>query len=232
MDVYSSGGDVVMGTLRWEREAEERARKLQQQAEYGHKRRQLLFTEADIAARITALQLDLERQRAELARCTLDDEARHVSAGEWQNKVRKMRSADTVVAAPPAPGKRRAARISAKARTNDNREPQHGRKRTKTPAARETITTVVMRLYDAGKAPNSVKAIANLEAICRRYLKDSYKLEIVDVCEHPQRALADGVFVTPSLAKLWPAPTSNVIGNLSDTDNLLAALGLPATDLQ
>jgi circadian clock protein KaiB len=103
------------------------------------------------------------------------------------------------------------------------------RKRTKAAAARETVTTVVvMRLYVAGKAPNSIKAIANLEAICRRYLKDSYKLEIVDVCEHPQRALADGVLVTPSLAKLSPAPTSNVIGNLSDTDNLLAALGLPA----
>ena len=94
------------------------------------------------------------------------------------------------------------------------------------------MTVVVMRLYVAGKAPNSVKAIANLEAICRRYLKESYKLEIVDVCEHPQRALADGVFVTPSLAKLSPAPTSNIIGNLSDTNNLLAALGLPAGDLQ
>ena len=108
------------------------------------------------------------------------------------------------------------------------------RKRAKAAAARETVTTVVvMRLYVAGKAPNSVKAIANLEAICRRYLKDSYKLEIVDVCEHPQRALADGILVTPSLAKLSPAPTSNIIGNLSDTDNLLAALGLPAAgDMQ
>ena len=126
VDVYSSGGDVLMGTLRWQREAEERARKLQQQAQYGHKRRQLQFAEADIAARITALQLDLERQRAELARCTLDDEARHVSAGEWQNNVRTMRSADAVVKGAPAPGKRRAARISAKSRTNGG-GPRHGR---------------------------------------------------------------------------------------------------------
>lgn len=90
------------------------------------------------------------------------------------------------------------------------------------------MTVVVMRLYVAGRAPNSVKAIANLEAICRRHLKDGYKLEIVDVCEHPQRALADGVLVTPSLTKVSPAPTSNVIGNLSDTGNLLAALGIYA----
>ena len=107
------------------------------------------------------------------------------------------------------------------------------RKRTKAAAARETVTTVVvMCLYVAGKAPNSVKAIANLEAICRRYLKDSYKLEIVDVCEHPQRALADGVLVTPSFAKLSPAPTSNVIGNLSDTGSVLAALGLHPGDVE
>lgn len=94
--------------------------------------------------------------------------------------------------------------------------------------AEEVTTVVVMRLYVAGSAPNSVKAIANLEAICQRYLKDAYRLEIVDVCVHPQRALAEGVLVTPSLAKLSPVPTSKVIGNLSDTGSVLAALGLHA----
>ena len=107
------------------------------------------------------------------------------------------------------------------------------RKRAKVDATETPVTTVVvMCLYVAGRAPNSVKAIANLEAICRRHLKDGYKLEIVDVCEHPLRALSDGVLVTPSLAKVSPAPTSNVIGNLSDTGSVLAALGLGTTDLQ
>ena len=100
-------------------------------------------------------------------------------------------------------------------------------KRKKKVAAKEAVTTVVvMRLYIAGRAPNSVKAIANLEAICREHLKDSYKLEIVDVCEHPRRALDDGILVTPSLAKLSPTPGAHVIGNLSDTSSVLAALGL------
>ena len=106
-------------------------------------------------------------------------------------------------------------------------------KRTKKAAVNEAVTTVVvMRLYIAGRAPNSVKAIANLEAICRQHLKDSYKLEIVDVCEHPRRALEDGILVTPSLTKLSPTPSANVIGNLSDTGSVLAALGVqlqPAT---
>jgi len=87
-------------------------------------------------------------------------------------------------------------------------------------------TVVVMRLYIAGNAPNSVQAIANLEAICREHLKDGYKLEIVDVFEQPVRALADGVLVTPSLAKLSPAPVANVVGNLSDKNNVLLALGI------
>ena len=100
-------------------------------------------------------------------------------------------------------------------------------KRKKKATVKDAITTVVvMRLYIAGRAPNSVKAIANLEAICREHLKDSYKLEIVDVCEHPRRALDDGVLVTPSLAKLSPTPGAHVIGNLSDTSSVLAALGV------
>ena len=103
------------------------------------------------------------------------------------------------------------------------------RKRTKAPVAETPVTTVVtMCLYVAGNAPNSVKAIANLEAICRRYLKKGYKLEIVDVCEHPARALSDGVIVTPSLNKLSPGFAASVIGNLSDTGSVLAALGLHA----
>lgn len=99
--------------------------------------------------------------------------------------------------------------------------------KTKHHASRRTVTTVVtMRLYVAGGAPNSVQAIANLEAICREHLKQGYKLEIVDVVEQPLRALADGVVVTPSLTKLAPSPAANVVGNLSDSSSLLRALGI------
>jgi len=98
------------------------------------------------------------------------------------------------------------------------------RKIAKSPAAAATV--VVMRLYIAGSAANSIKAVANLEAICREHLKEAFTLEIVDVMEHPLRALADGVLVTPSLAKLSPAPAATVVGNLSDKSSLLLALGL------
>jgi circadian clock protein KaiB len=87
-------------------------------------------------------------------------------------------------------------------------------------------TVVVLRLYIVGGAPNSVQAIANLEAICREYLKEGHKLEVVDVLKQPGRAMAEGVLVTPSLAKLSPLPTANVVGNLSDKAKVLLALGL------
>ncbi len=85
---------------------------------------------------------------------------------------------------------------------------------------------VVMRLYVADSAPNSLKAIANLEAICKEYLQDSFELEIIDVLEFPQRALADGILVTPSLAKVSPSPAAKIVGDLSDRSNVLQALGI------
>lgn len=95
--------------------------------------------------------------------------------------------------------------------------------RTSDPAA---TTVIVLRLYIANNAPNSVRAVANLEAICQEHLKDAYKLEIIDVLEYPKRALADGILVTPSLAKVAPSPTTRVVGNLGDQRSVLRALGI------
>lgn len=125
-DVYSSGGEVLMGTLRWEKEAEERTQKRQRHAEFARKRRELQFVEADIAARIAALQLDLNKQRAELALYTSDGEARHVSSDEQENALRKMRGADPADTVAPVPRKHRVTRTSANSRTNGEKEPRRG----------------------------------------------------------------------------------------------------------
>ena len=103
-------------------------------------------------------------------------------------------------------------------------------RRPRKPKARgaKPTTIVLLRLYVVGGAPNSVQAIANLEAICLEYLKGGHRLEIVDVLEQPRRAMAAGVLVTPSLAKLSPLPAANLVGNLSDRNKVLLALGLGA----
>jgi circadian clock protein KaiB len=82
-----------------------------------------------------------------------------------------------------------------------------------------------LRLYVAGSAPNSLRAIANLRAICEEHFPTAYVLEIVDMLEHPLRAIADGIIVTPTLLKLLPLPVRRVIGSLSDTSQVLLALG-------
>ena len=85
----------------------------------------------------------------------------------------------------------------------------------------------VFRLYLAGGAPNSVRALANLYALCRKHFPESHRIEIIDVLQEPLRALAEAILVTPTLVKVSPAPEQQIIGNLSEEEEVLRALGLP-----
>jgi circadian clock protein KaiB len=82
------------------------------------------------------------------------------------------------------------------------------------------------RLYVAGDAQNSAQAIANLNSLCRTRLRNRHEIEIVDVFREPMRALADSVFLTPTLLKLGPGPARRIVGTLSQTEPVLRALGL------
>ena len=93
-DVYTAGGEVLMGTLRWEKEDEERAKTIQRRSEFDQKRVSLELAEADTHARIKALEHDLERQRVELATYFSDDRARIVSSSDREKSLRRIRSAD------------------------------------------------------------------------------------------------------------------------------------------
>jgi hypothetical protein len=91
-----------MGTLRWEMEAEDLAKQQQRRVEFEHKQRELKFAEADTQARIKALELDLQRQQAELALYTLDGEARVLSSSEREYELRRIRGADLATRTDPA----------------------------------------------------------------------------------------------------------------------------------
>lgn len=84
------------------------------------------------------------------------------------------------------------------------------------------------QLYIAGDALNSAQALANLTTLCQAYLPDRHETEVVDVFKDPQRALADGIFMTPTLIKLAPSPMRRIVGTLSQTQTVLQALGLEA----
>ena len=95
------------------------------------------------------------------------------------------------------------------------------------PAQLEVHTAVLkLRLYVAGDAANSSQAVTNLNAICRNHFPDRCEIEIVDVFKEPGRALAEGVFMTPMLLKLAPAPVQRIVGTLGQTQTVLHALGL------
>ena len=84
------------------------------------------------------------------------------------------------------------------------------------------------RLYIAGGAQNSAQALANLDALCKAHLMERCTVEVVDVFREPKRALAEGIFMTPTLVKLAPSPApKKIVGTLSQTQPVLQALGLP-----
>ncbi len=85
----------------------------------------------------------------------------------------------------------------------------------------------LFRIYLAGGAPNSVRALANLYALCRKHYPESHRIEVIDVLQQPLRALAEAILVTPTLVKVSPAPEQQIIGNLSEEAELLRALSLP-----
>ena len=84
------------------------------------------------------------------------------------------------------------------------------------------------RLYTADGTQNSTQALANLTALCRTHLPDRHEIEVVDVFLEPQRALADGIRMTPTLVRLAPEPVRKIVGTLSQSERMSQLLGLEA----
>lgn len=83
-------------------------------------------------------------------------------------------------------------------------------------------------LFVAGGTPNSAQALGNLCAFCDSRLPAHHDIEVVDVFREPSRALAEGIFMTPTLLKLSPGPVMRIVGTLADSRTLLHALGVDA----
>ena len=84
----------------------------------------------------------------------------------------------------------------------------------------------VFRLYVAGAAPYSQRALVTIRSIGQEFLGGNFRLEIVNVLENPTQALQDGILATPTLVKLSPEPLVRLIGDLSDRSRVLVALGI------
>jgi circadian clock protein KaiB len=84
----------------------------------------------------------------------------------------------------------------------------------------------VLRLYVVGSTAQSSRAITNIKAICETHLKDRYDLTVVDLYEQKKRAQEDQIMVAPTLIRQLPLPVRRLIGDLSKTERVLAALDL------
>jgi circadian clock protein KaiB len=97
-------------------------------------------------------------------------------------------------------------------------------------AAGEGEHQYLLRLYVCGSTLRSSHAIANVKRICEEHLGGRYHLEIVDLYQQPELAMGQQILAAPTLIKAHPAPLRRIIGDMSKTQRLLAALNLQARD--
>jgi circadian clock protein KaiC len=91
-EVYTAGGEVLMGTLRWEREAEAEAERERVRAEVERRRKELELAEAEAEMRVAVIRRELEARRAELEVLRLREESRELGwrqrrAGIWERRI-------------------------------------------------------------------------------------------------------------------------------------------------
>jgi circadian clock protein KaiC len=86
-EVYSAGGAVLLGSLRWEKERDEMLNKERIRAELELKRHDLELAEAEAEARLKALQRRVEARRAELAGVIKAQEDQELS---WRQRTEDL----------------------------------------------------------------------------------------------------------------------------------------------
>jgi circadian clock protein KaiB len=88
----------------------------------------------------------------------------------------------------------------------------------------------VLRLYVAGQTPKSLAAFANLKKICEEHLMGEYRIEVIDLLVNPKLAKGDQIIAIPTLIRKLPAPVKKIIGDLSNTENVLVGLDIKAAE--
>jgi circadian clock protein KaiB len=86
----------------------------------------------------------------------------------------------------------------------------------------------VLTLFVTGASDMSARAISNVRSMCDEHLAGRYQLEVVDVHRDPSLMSAHDVVAAPTLIKESPLPKRMLVGDLSDTARVLAALDIMA----
>jgi circadian clock protein KaiB len=90
-----------------------------------------------------------------------------------------------------------------------------------------------LRLYVNGRTSlRTIVTVQNLKELCEKHLPGRYELELVDLVDDFARAREDQIMALPTLVRRSPLPVRKIIGDLSNTGQVLTALGLAPTDFQ
>ncbi len=84
----------------------------------------------------------------------------------------------------------------------------------------------LLRLYVTGATPRSARAIANVKAICEKNLKGYYDLQVIDIYQQPGLLKGHQIIAVPTLIKKLPPPLRRIIGDLSNSEQVLIGLDL------
>jgi circadian clock protein KaiB len=90
----------------------------------------------------------------------------------------------------------------------------------------DAMNKYLLKLFITGQTMRSGRAITNLRRILEKELGTDYELVIIDVLEQPQDAEHEKILATPTLIKESPPPIRRIIGDLSDTKQVLLGLEL------
>jgi len=82
------------------------------------------------------------------------------------------------------------------------------------------------KLYVVGQTPKSLTVVWELTRLLKDAFGDQYNLEVIDIIENPEQTEKDRILATPTLEKVSPEPVRRIVGDLSDKEMVLPALGL------
>ena len=93
-DIYTAGGEVLMGTLRWEKERAVRLAAETAEVALCLKRVRLDTEEAELEVRLKSLQTELVAKRGEKSLLARANASREGEVSEGHTQLRELRGAD------------------------------------------------------------------------------------------------------------------------------------------
>ncbi|WP_127078352.1 circadian clock KaiB family protein [Dulcicalothrix desertica] len=93
------------------------------------------------------------------------------------------------------------------------------------PVQEDNTQAYVLRLFVAGRSPNTERILKLLYELLEKHLVHPYTLKVIDVLSHPELAEANQISATPTLLKVYPQPIRRVIGDLDNAERILHMLG-------